>query len=158
MILNIYFKNLHIINTDVIPDGPVIITGPPRVFRAMASECAGFSSPFVYCVEHLSLAGSQSNAFIYQSLHPPPFITSPSQWIAGNHQNQFVDGVLQMCSCPRKMHTLMAKKSLDRPVIGHFGSGKADAGLACLCLCLRVGSGLLWHPRIESGVCFWWEC
>eukprot|EP00002_Diphylleia_rotans_P024999 TRINITY_DN4939_c0_g1_i2.p1 TRINITY_DN4939_c0_g1~~TRINITY_DN4939_c0_g1_i2.p1 ORF type:complete len:601 (-),score=95.02 TRINITY_DN4939_c0_g1_i2:847-2649(-) len=41
--------------------------------------------------------------------------------IAGNHFNQFVDGMLLMTVCPRPVCFIAAEKSMKRPFIGWFG-------------------------------------
>jgi len=38
----------------------------------------------------------------------------------GNHCNQFIDGLLIMCTCHRMISYLVAEKSWNRPVIGHL--------------------------------------
>ena len=38
----------------------------------------------------------------------------------GNHQNQFVDGIMLLSYTNRHLGFLIAKKSFDKPVIGHF--------------------------------------
>ncbi len=37
-----------------------------------------------------------------------------------NHANQFMDGIMIMCTCQRNISYLMAEKSWQRPIIGHF--------------------------------------
>eukprot|EP00008_Paramoeba_atlantica_P012827 CAMPEP_0201493506 /NCGR_PEP_ID=MMETSP0151_2-20130828/39059_1 /ASSEMBLY_ACC=CAM_ASM_000257 /TAXON_ID=200890 /ORGANISM="Paramoeba atlantica, Strain 621/1 / CCAP 1560/9" /LENGTH=587 /DNA_ID=CAMNT_0047880977 /DNA_START=67 /DNA_END=1830 /DNA_ORIENTATION=+ len=38
----------------------------------------------------------------------------------GNHQNQFVDGIMLLSYTSRQLGFLIAKKSYDKPMIGHF--------------------------------------
>ena len=38
----------------------------------------------------------------------------------GNHQNQFVDGLMLFTMCPRDVRFLIAEKSTKRPIIGFF--------------------------------------
>mmetsp|Transcript_23155 Transcript_23155/g.36085 ORF Transcript_23155/g.36085 Transcript_23155/m.36085 type:complete len:587 (-) Transcript_23155:56-1816(-) len=38
----------------------------------------------------------------------------------GNHQNQFVDGIMLLSYTNRHLGFLIAKKSFDKPIIGHF--------------------------------------
>lgn len=38
----------------------------------------------------------------------------------GNHQNQFVDAMMIRAHCGRPVRFIIAKKSMDRPIIGHF--------------------------------------
>lgn len=38
----------------------------------------------------------------------------------GNHMNQFVDGAIMMVSSPLPLGFLVAAKSMDKPIIGHF--------------------------------------
>lgn len=37
-----------------------------------------------------------------------------------NHANQFMDGIMIMCTCQRKISYLVADKSWNRPIIGHL--------------------------------------
>ena len=37
-----------------------------------------------------------------------------------NHANQFMDGLMIMCTCQRKISYLVADKSWNRPIIGHL--------------------------------------
>lgn len=40
--------------------------------------------------------------------------------LAGNHANQFIDGLVMLTSSPRDVRFLVAKKSMDRPAVGFF--------------------------------------
>ncbi|KNC48848.1 glycerol-3-phosphate acyltransferase [Thecamonas trahens ATCC 50062] len=43
--------------------------------------------------------------------------------LIGNHQNQFMDGLLLTALAPRKVRLLTAAKSLHRPIVGSFAKG-----------------------------------
>ena len=38
----------------------------------------------------------------------------------GNHQNQFIDAMMMRAHCKRNVRFIIAEKSMNRPVIGHF--------------------------------------
>lgn len=40
--------------------------------------------------------------------------------LTGNHNNQFVDGLILLTNCKREISFLIAQKSYDRPVVGFF--------------------------------------
>lgn len=38
--------------------------------------------------------------------------------LTGNHNNQFIDGLILLCNCPRKISFMIAEKSYHRPFVG----------------------------------------
>lgn len=70
--------------------------------------------------------------------------------LTGNHNNQFVDGLLLLSNCPREISFMIAKKSWDRPLVGFLArcfhcipvSRPQDAALKGDGLVYGNGSGL----------------
>eukprot|EP00913_Durusdinium_trenchii_P034789 g32543.t1 len=49
--------------------------------------------------------------------------------MTGNHNNQFVDGLMLLTNCPREISFMIAQKSWDRPLVGFLATLGSSASL-----------------------------
>jgi hypothetical protein len=61
--------------------------------------------------------------------------------ITGNHANQVIDAVTMVCTCQRTISYLVAKKSWNRPIIGHFAWALGAVPVKCSQDLAEVGVG-----------------
>jgi len=125
-VLSIFFRSIEVVGTENIPvKGPVIFTGEPPSACARGGSLAGLS-------DHLPWPRPCLTLTLTPVLPPPPSVAGRGCSLChlpGNHSNQFVDGLQVLCHARHRVGFLIAEKSYNMPVIGHF---------AKLCGCMPV--------------------